>query len=276
MTFATSVKHDTFELRSSTTLFAQSWTPATTLCGTVGIVHGLGEHSSRYAQFAGRLAAEGYRVVGYDQRGHGRTEGKRGDAPSYEDLLDDVEALIVNCRAENPNLPIYLFGQSFGGNLVLNYALRRRSNLAGVIASSPLLQPTHSPPRWKQSVARVLACVYSSFTFHTGVQAEQLSHDPAVVAAYQADPLVHDQVSARLAVAMLEAGEWALEHAAKLSVPTLLLHGSADAITSVDATFAFAQRAGDRSKLHTFPGLFHELHWEREGDALQVIVDWLG
>ena len=95
--------------------------------------------------------------------------------------------------------------------------------------------------------------------------------------AYRDDPRVHDQVSARLAVAMLDAGEWALEHASELSIPTLLLHGEADSITSVDATIAFARSAGDIATLHTFPGLFHELHWERERqDTLQVIVDWLG
>ncbi|MDA1050647.1 MAG: lysophospholipase [Planctomycetota bacterium] len=272
-----SVTHETFELRAAhQPLFAQSWSPPSELRGVIGIVHGLGEHSSRYQPFAERFARAGYRVVAYDQRGHGRSSGKRGDAPSYEALLDDIGALLAEMNTGDVSLPRFLFGQSFGGGLVLNLALRRRLDLNGIIASSPLLLPTHPPPRWKQWAARLLQRVYPSFRFHTGVLAEEVSHDPAVIADYKADPLVHDLVSARLAVAMLDAGQWALDHADKLAVPTLLMHGTSDPITSVNATINFAQRAGPSCTLRTFPGLYHELHWERERDeAFEVILDWL-
>jgi alpha-beta hydrolase superfamily lysophospholipase len=271
-----SVEHSTFELQGSTSLFAQSWTPVNELRGTLGIIHGLGEHSSRYVQFARQFVQAGFRVVAYDQRGHGQTEGKRGDAPSYEVLLDDIESLIAEMTSGDMGLPKYLFGQSLGGNLVLNLALRRRPNVAGIIASSPLLLPTHPPSRWKQIAARLLQRTYPSFRFRTGVQAEGLSHDATFIAAYKADPLVHDFVSTRLAVAMLDAGQWALDHAAKLTFPTLLMHGTADPITSVDATIEFAQRAGDTCTLRTFPGLYHELHWERERvEVTNVVLAWL-
>ena len=271
-----SVKHDTFELQGSTSLFAQSWAPTTTFRGTLGIVHGLGEHSSRYLQFANQLVQAGFRIVAYDQRGHGRTGGKRGDVASYEVLLDDIETLIAEMTAGGAGLPKYLFGQSLGGNLVLNLALRRRPNLAGIIASSPLLLPTHPPSRWKQFAARFLRRTCPSFRFRTGVQAEGLSHDATVVTAYKTDPLVHDLVSARLAVAMLDAGQWALDHASELHLPLLLMHGTADPITAIDATIEFAQRACDTCTLHTFPGLYHELHWERErAEVTKVVVGWI-
>jgi len=276
MTSATSVKHDTFELSGRTPLFAQSWTPTAEVRGTIGVVHGLGEHSSRYGSFAERFAQAGFRVVAYDQQGHGRTAGKRGDAPSYEALLDDVEALIDRMDGEETSVPKYLFGQSFGGGLVLNFALRRQASLDGVIASSPLLLPSESPPGWKRFAARLLALAYPSFQFRTGVQAEDLTHDETVVAAYQADPLVHDLVSARFAVAMIDAGAWALEHAADLSVPALLMHGLADAITSAAATIKFSRRAGNACTLHTFADLYHELHWEPEREAVfKTAFDWL-
>ena len=276
MAAAISVQYETFDLHGSQSLFAQSWCPASEVRGVIGIVHGLGEHSSRYTSFAERFAQAGFRVVAYDQRGHGRTSGKRGDAPSYEVLLYDVAALLSAMNAGEASLPKFLFGQSLGGSLVLNFALRRHPKLNGIIASSPLLLPAHPPPRWKQLAARFLQRVWPSFRFRSGVQAEGLSHDPAVVAAYKADPLVHDLVSARLAVAMLDAGEWALEHAAELTVPTLLMHGMADPITSAQATIDFAQRAGRSCTLHTFPGLYHELHWELERDeAFEVVLDWL-
>ncbi|MBI2479514.1 MAG: lysophospholipase [Planctomycetia bacterium] len=276
MASETSVKHRTFELQGGVSLFAQSWTPVTEPRGTIGIVHGLGEHSGRYAQFAVQFAQAGFRVFAYDQRGHGRTAGRRGDAPSYEAMLDDVATLIANMAAGGKSLPMYLYGQSFGGNLVLNCALRGRVHLTGMIASSPLLAPTHPPPRWKQHAAKILRITCPSFRFRTGVQAEGLSHDATVVAAYKTDPFVHNLVSARLAVAMLDAGEWALDHAAELTVPTLLMHGTSDPITSVAATIDFAQRAGDACVLHTFPGLYHELHWERERETVfNTVLEWL-
>ena len=276
-----SVKHDTFELHGSQALFAQSWRPwssqdASEVRGVVGIVHGLGEHSSRYALLAERLAQSRFRVLAFDQRGHGRTSGKRGDAASIEVLLDDVDVLLAEMTAEHASLPKFLFGQSFGGMLALNFALRRRPHLSGLIASSTLLLPTHPPPPWKQLAARLLRHVCPTFRFRTGVQAEGLSHDPAVVAAYQDDPLVHDLVSARLAVAMLDAGQWALEHAGELTTPTLLMHGLSDPITSAQAILDFARRAGRSCTLRTFPDLYHELHWELERDeAFEVVRDWL-
>ena len=305
-----SVKHDTFELPGSPPLFAQSWSPPSEVRGAIGIVHGLGEHSGRYAPLAERFAQAGFRVVTYDQRGHGRTAGKRGDVPSYEVLLDDLEVLLAEMATGDASLPKFLFGQSFGGALALNFALRRyekvglapsgrasspreasscevpvpifsppfrrQLSLNGIIASSPLLLPTHPPPRWKQLAARCLQRVCPSFRFRTGVQAETLSHDPAVVAAYKADPLVHAWVSARWAVAMLDAGQWALEHAAQLAVPALLLHGTSDPITYPQGTIDFAQRAAHACTLHTFAGLYHELHWEQErNQVFEVILDWL-
>lgn len=272
---AISAKHETFELLGSQPLFAQSWTPVANVRGVVGIVHGLGEHSSRYAPLAERFAQSGYKVVAYDQRGHGRTGGKRGDAPSYDALLDDIEVLLANMTAGDASLPKFLFGQSFGAGLVLSFALRRQPTLNGIIASSPLLLPTHSPPRWKRFAARLLLRVWPSFQFRSGLAAEEFSHDPAVASAYKADPLVHDLVSARFAVAMLDAGQWAIENAGKLAVQTLLMHGMADPITSPQATIGFAERAGSLCTLKTFPGLYHELHWESERDrAFESILHW--
>ncbi len=273
---AVSAKHETFELLGSQPLFAQSWTPVSNVRGVVGIVHGLGEHSSRYAPLAERFAQAGYRVVAYDQRGHGRTGGKRGDAPSYDVLLDDIEVLLAKMTADDASLPKFLFGQSFGGGLILNFALRRQPIMNGIIASSPLLLPTHPPPRWKRLAARLLQRVRPSFQFQTGIQAEELTHDQAVVAAYKTDTLIHHVVSARIAIAMLDAGQWALEHATELTVPTLLMHGMSDSVTAAQATIDFAQRAGRICTLHTFPDMYHELHWEHERDkTFELVLNWL-
>jgi alpha-beta hydrolase superfamily lysophospholipase len=271
-------RHVCFELRDARreALFAQSWEPIDQAVGGVAIVHGLGEHSSRYAHVAEKLAGEGYLVLTQDQRGHGQSGGQRGHVAEYSWLLDDIERLVKELRERLPSGPIFLYGHSLGGNLVLNYSLRRRSPVAGIIASSPLLLPAVTPPPWKRSLARFLNYVWPSFTFRTGIRSSDLSHDPAALAARESDPLIHHRVSARLAVQMMAAGRWSLAHATELATPALILHGTADPVTDCAASIEFAKRASDCCTLRTFPGLLHELHWEFERDEiLSSVIQWM-
>ena len=132
------------------------------------------------------------------------------------------------------------------------------------------------PPGWRRAAVRLVHRIWPSARFRTGLRAEGLSHDPEAVAAYKSDPLVHDFVSARLAVQMLDAGRWALAHATEIVVPMLLMHGTADPITSCDATCKFADGARENCTLKTWPGLLHELHWEREREeVVKCIIEWM-
>ena len=117
-------------------LFGREWLPDQAPLGVVCLVHGLGEHTGRYTHLANALTAEGYALAGYDLRGHGRSEGKRGHASSYEALLDDIELLLKAVNEQFSGSPTFLYGHSLGGNLVLNYVLRRKPGLTGVIVDS--------------------------------------------------------------------------------------------------------------------------------------------
>ena len=172
--------------------------------------------------------------------------------------------------------PLFVLGQSLGGSLVLNLALRESLPLAGVVALSPLLLPTVPPPAWKWLAAVALSRLAPGVTLGSGLSADDLSHDQHVVRAYRQDPLVHDRVSAVLGRTMLDAGKWALVHAPQLSVPVLLMHGGADRITSAAASRTFAERAGDLCTLKIWDGLYHELHFEvGSEEVLNAIHDWL-
>lgn len=257
--------------------FARCWRPDGEVAGAVGIVHGLGEHSGRYAHVARTFASANYMVIAYDQQGHGQSSGQKGHVRSYSDLLHDVGELVDSLAERAPNVPRFLLGQSLGGNLVLNFALRHTPSIDGIIALSPLLLPTRRPPTWKLTVGHTLNVVWPTFAFAIGIDPTHLSRDPTAIACVSQDPMIQDRVSARLAVQMFAAGRWALARASTLRTRTLLMHGTADPVTSCEASGEFAKRAGQYCTFREWPELLHELHWEREREeVLAAILGWTG
>jgi alpha-beta hydrolase superfamily lysophospholipase len=213
------------------------------------LVHGHGEHVARYDHVAAVLTEKGYAVLGSDLRGHGKCGGPRGHTPSYEALMDDIDCFSQQVDQRYANLPRFLYGHSLGGNLVLNYALRRKPDLRGVIATGPWLKLAFDPPASQVKLGRLMNSIAPGFTQHSKLDTSGLSHDQAVVSAYNHDPLVHDKISARLFVEIYETGLWALEHAAEFPLPLLLMHGAADPITSAKASQEFAEKAGEKVTL---------------------------
>jgi alpha-beta hydrolase superfamily lysophospholipase len=258
------------------TLFAQGWLPHGEPRAVACLVHGLGEHSGRFGHVAAHLCRAGYALMALDLRGHGRSGGPRGHSPGYDAILNDIGLLLAEAARRFPGRPLVLYGHSLGGALVLNYALRRKPEIAGVIASSPGLRPAVQPARWKVALGRAMRGAWPSLSLANGLEIEAISRDPEVVAAYRADPLVHDRVSVRLGTDILETGEWALAHAAEFPRPLLLTHGDADRITSTAASRAFAAEAGARCALRIWECCYHEVHNEPEKEAfLAHLTAWL-
>lgn len=257
--------------------YFQGWTPAAPAQAVVCLVHGLGEHSGRYAHVAEALNAAGYTLFGFDLRGHGKSGGPRGHTPAYDALMDDIGRLLDTAAARYPGLPCFLYGHSLGGNLVLNYALRRRPALSGVVATSPAIRVTNPLPPLQVTLARVMNRLQPGMQMPNGLALDGLARDPEVIRAYTNDPLVHNKISVRLATSMLEAGEWALAHAAEFPLPLLLAHGTKDILTSAKASEEFAARApAGRCTLKLWEGFYHETHNEPEKAAvLAFMIDWL-
>ena len=266
----------TLQTKDALNLFAQIWEPALPPKAVVCLVHGLGEHIGRYQHVAEAFNQAGIAFVGYDQRGHGKSPGKRGHVPSYETMLDDLENLQGKAQKRYLGIPCFLYGHSMGGSEVLIYALRRQPKIAGVISTSPWLKLVNETPAWLRNMAKVLNSIAPGFTQANGLDLPGLSRDPAVVQAYRADPLVHNQISARLGYESILSGLWALEHANELTIPLLLVHGSADRLTSAPASQDFAARAGDMCTLKIWDGFYHETH--NEPEKTQVIaytIEWV-
>ena len=266
----------TWYTADKTRLYAQSWQPDGTAVGVVCLVHGLGEHSSRYAHVAAALSEAGYVTLAFDQRGHGKSQGARGDAATYDEQMDDIKRLLAEASERYPALPRFLYGHSMGGNLVLNYALRRRTQLQGVIATGPWLRAAFDPPAWRVRAGRVLHKVRPALPQPSGIDVTAVSRDPAVVQAYQDNPLIHDKISLRVYFSCFDAGLWALERAAEFSLPLLLMHGGADRLTSAAASREFAVKIKDGCTYKEWDGLFHEIHNEPEQQQVfAYMIDWL-
>jgi len=257
-------------------LYGQYWSPGDDAIAVVCLVHGMGEHSGRYAHVADFFNRNGIAVMTMDHRGHGKSQGKRGHTPSLEHLLNDVDALIKSAEHAFPGKLVFLYGHSMGGNLALNYAIRRNPLIAGVIATSPYLRLAFEPPAWKTKLAKLSAGMLPGLTQPTGLDTKAISRDPEVVKKYENDPLVHDKMSAGFFVQVHFAGPYVIGHAAELRLPALVMHGTGDKLTSHEGTREFSQKAGMNVETKFWDGLYHEIHNEPEKEmVLNYILQWI-
>lgn len=273
-----SFKELAWTCEDGTPMYACAWEPThgAAAKAVVGLVHGMGEHMGRYVHVAEMLAAEGYAVIGFDQRGHGRTEGKRGHAPSYEALLEGVDRLLAEAASAYPGLPAFLLGHSMGGNVTLNYLLRKQPALQGAIVTGPWLRLAFKPPSLQVVLGRVIERVYPKYTNNRPLRAENLTSDPEMIARYVSDPLGHGQITAKFFFSMLRAGRWAIANADRLRVPTLVMHATEDRVTSAEASREFAANAGPLCEWMGWDGLRHEIMNElRREEVFAVIREWL-
>lgn len=252
------------------------WRPDGTPRGVLGLLHGLGEHIGRYEHVAAALNAAHYALIGADLPGHGLSEGKRGHS-SYDEILDHIDCLLGEARAQFPGCPVFLYGHSLGGTLVLYHALKRRPPINGCIVTSPGLAPGEPVGTVKLLLAKLMPAIYPSFTLGNGVDRENLSHDAALILAYKQDPLVHDRVSARLGLDILTKGTWIEQHASEFPVPLLLEQGELDHIVSPEATKAFASKVPkDKLTYKVWPGVYHETHNEFvQSEVIGTMISWL-
>ncbi len=256
--------------------YAQGWEPDKKPKAAVALVHGLGEHTGRYAHVGEAFSKAGYALMGFDLRGHGRSGGQRGHTPSADAYVRDIDLLLQHVRERYPGLPVFLYGHSLGAILVLYYSLRRSPNLAGVISSGAALHSDLENQKLKLALARILGMLAPTTTMPSGLDASKLSHDPEVERLYRADPLVHDRASLAFGRAMIPVNRWTLQHAAEFPLPLLLVHGTEDAIAFPSSSREFATAAGDKATLILWEGMYHETHNEpRKQEALKAIVDWM-
>ena len=266
----------TFRTEDGLDLYWAHWHSTASPRGTIAIVHGFGEHCGRYGNLIAHLIPLGFEIYGFDLRGHGRSPGPRGHIDTWAQYRNDVRTYLGMIREQNAHLPIFLYGHSMGGLIVLDYALHFPRTIAGVIASGPVLaQPGVSPILL--AISRVVSRLWPSLTLNTGLDATALSRDPDVVQAYIEDPLVHSKASARLGTEISATVEWVHAHARQWQVPLLILHGEADRLSPVEGSRRFFESVVYPDKtLTTYPGGFHEPHNDiQKEQVLDDVTRWL-
>lgn len=238
------------------------------LRGVVILVHGLGEHAGRYDHVARKLNDWGFAVRGYDQYGHGESGGPRGGLPTDNRLLDDLADVVDSTRARmDPQTPLILLGHSMGGLVVGRFVSLAMRPVEALIMSSPALDPGLSAVQ--KVLVSVLPKIAPNLRVGNGLDASLISHDPAVVAAYQSDRLVHDRISGRLARFIAQEGAATVALAPRWKVPTLLIYAGSDKLVNPAGSRAFAAAAPkELVSAHCFESLYHEIFNELKAEPV--------
>ena len=265
------------EARGTSHLYAQSWLPDGGARAAIILVHGLGEHSGRYAYFAQHCTDRGFAVHTLDHHGHGKSDGQAGFVERFSVYLDGVRALLERLQAEQPDLPLFLVGHSMGALIAAAFLPESQSAFKACALSGLALRTPEPPSAFMKLVNRVMSVIAPTAPL-IGLDPSGVSRDPEVVKAYVADPLVHHgKLSARLLAEMMKAMDTTRENAPKVTLPLLILHGEEDQLTCPSSSTDFHERVASTDKaLKIYPELYHEIFNEPEKDAvLADMTTWL-
>lgn len=267
----------TWKSHDNLDIFAQAWEPTIPQPrAVICLVHGLGEHTSRYPHVAEAFGRDGFVFFGADLRGHGRSGGARGHISSIEDLMKDIDVSLEQARLRYPGLPIILYGHSLGGIQVLYYGLTRKPNVKGVIATASGLHTALEQQKAKIMMAKVLGSLLPNASLASGLDPKSLSRDQKVVQAYIDDPLVHDKITFGFGKIMTGITHWVLDHASEFSLPLLLMHGKADVLAFPSSSMEVAAALKEKCTLVLWDDAYHELHNEPEkGEVFKTMSLWM-
>jgi len=236
------------------------------------IVHGLGEHSGRYARVATRLNAAGYAVRAYDQYGHGESSGSRGGLAQDLQLVEHLGEVAAATQASRPGTNFVLLGHSLGGLVVASAVARGLVTPSLLVLSSPALAVKMAV--WQRAAVQWLPRLAPNLTLGNGLDPRILCHDPQVVADYIADPLVHDRICARLGAFVALEGERVRAAASDWSVPTLLLYAGNDLAVDPSGSREFAALAPrDVLQAQCFASMYHEIFNEPDAEPVFTALE---
>lgn len=253
------------------------WSPETAPRGVIVLSHGLGEYAGRYHHVAQRFGEAGLIVYALDHRGHGRSGGKRVYLRDMSEYVGDFHTLVGVAAAEHPDLTRIVLGHSMGGGIVFSYGVEYPDEYTAMVLSGPAIAAQASLSPMLVMAAKLLGQIAPGLPVEE-LDVTAISRDPAVVAAYNADPLVwHGKVPAGIARALILVGETMPQRASALAAPLLVVHGEKDRLVPVEGSHRLVECvAAEDVHLKVYPGLYHEVFNEPEQAlVLDDVTSWI-
>lgn len=253
------------------------WTPDTPPRGVVILAHGYGEHARRYDHVAARFGAAGLITYALDHRGHGRSGGKRVFVRDISEYTGDFHTLVGIAAADHPDLARIVVGHSMGGAIVFAYGVDHPDDYTAMVLSGPAVAAQGSVSPIVVLLAKVMGRLVPGLPMED-IPADAVSRDPAVVAAYESDPLVHHgKLPAGVGRALIEVGETMPQRASAITAPLLVVHGGEDSLIPVQGSRTLVECVGSPDvHLKVYPALYHEVFNEPEqAVVLDDVTAWI-
>ncbi len=265
-----------FKAHDNHRLYYEAWRPKKAQAILI-LVHGLNEHTGRYRHVVDYFKDD-YAIYLYDHRGHGKSDGVRSHVMDFSHYIKDLNEFVTLVNTENPKKKIFIIGHSMGGQIVLNFLSKyRKAPLAGFITTSANVRVKLKINPIKKAVGFKLASFVPKIRLPNDVKTKWLSRDKAIVKAYEKDPLVGKNITARLAFELLTNQETLMAAAKKIQLPALMLHGGDDQICDPAGTVDFYEKLGSPDKeLKIYDGMYHEIFNEfGKEEVLADVGSWL-
>jgi acylglycerol lipase len=257
-------------------LYANIWHTDYSPKAVLAFVHGHGTHSRRYDDWFSDFLKEGFGVITFDLRGHGRSGGKQGTIHRYTEYLEDVALLMKKAREKFPSLPIVLYGHSMGATIVLSY-LGKAENLPEMaVMVSSWLELVQPPGKVKSLAIWLADTLVPQVTIQTGLKSKDFAPPGANEPPKERDPLMHKRISARCFREVQRASEKISAKTLPLTVPMLFMHGANDRVSAASASERLANSLPGRTTYREWEEGPHQLHsWDQNHLVTEFTIDWI-
>jgi alpha-beta hydrolase superfamily lysophospholipase len=257
-------------------IFIRSWPSNNDPTYNIIIIHGLGEHSGRYKEFASFFIKKNIGVFSFDLIGHGKSDGLKGHISNIKDFTDSIEEVLIQVRKRFINTPIIIFGHSLGGCLALNYLIERKSKeISLAIISSAWIETEIQIPKYLLIIQKVIHILFPKVRLSNRLDTKDLSKDIKIIDKYKNDSLVHDRISLNLLSEINKTIEKIKNKDYNIEIPVLIIHGKKDKIISYKGSELISKKIKD-SKLKLYDNVYHEPHNDNEKkEILEYYYDFI-
>ncbi|MBP6492251.1 MAG: alpha/beta fold hydrolase [Clostridia bacterium] len=271
-------------LESENKLVGYQWEISQPLA-VVCLIHGIGEHAGRYDRIGEAFKKAGIAMVGMDLRGHGLSSGKRGHTAPRKEILGDIDLLLLDIQKKYPEVPVFLYGHSMGGNIALDYRRRGRYRTVpkAYLITSPWILLQRKIPSYLYRFCKMLSKIKPDFQMNSKIEPSDLGNI-GIISKQEHSELVHGKISVQTAVEGIEIAEALMNSQLEIIGeeplrPFLLMHGSADKVCNPEGSRIIARLEKDLCQYVEWKGLYHEIHnGSPNSDGTEVIremIDWM-